>query len=181
VRRQQPVAHRHRPFAARAVFLVKLAEYARTLRVRPVVQLFLDRIFENLTLFFDHQNLVEPLREAMRALRFERPHAADLIKPDADARTGCVVETEIGERLAHVEIRLAAGHDAEARMRRIDFDAVQLVRAHVGERGVPLEVEQTRFLHERRIGPADIQAALGHREIFGQNDFRAMRIDIHGS
>ncbi|MGF6635558.1 hypothetical protein OKW39_002709 [Paraburkholderia sp. MM6662-R1] len=111
-------------------------------------------------------------------MRFERPHAADLVQPDADARAGFVVETEVGQRLAHVEISFAAGHDAEARMRRIDFDAVEFVRSHVGEARVPLVVEQTRFLHERRIGPADVQPTVGHHEVFRQDDVGAVRIDI---
>ena len=179
VRRQQPVAHRHRPFAARAVLLVELAVHARTLRIRPVVQLFLDRVFENLALFLDDQNLFEPVRECVRALRFERPHAADLVQH------GCRCARRFRRR-----DRDRRAPDArrdrpcppvmmpKRACRRIDLDAVQLVRAHVGERGVPLVVEQTRFLHERRIGPADVQAAFGHREIGRHDDFRAMRIDI---
>ncbi len=181
MRRQQPVAHRHRPFATRAVLFIELAEHARTLCIGPVVQFFLDCVFENLALFFNHQNFLETAREGLRTLRLERPDTADLVQTDADARAGFVVEAEIGQRLTHIEVRLAAGHDAETRVRRIDLDAVEFVRAHIGERRVPLVVEQTRFLHQRRIRPADVQAAFGHREVVWQNDFRAVRIDVDRS
>ncbi len=179
VRGQQPFPHRNGPLAAGAILLVELAKHARTLRIRPVVQLFLDGVFEDLTLLFDHQNFFQTACEGLRALRFQRPDAAHLVQADADARAGFVVEAEVGERLAHIEIGLAAGHDAEARMRCVDLDAIQLVCTYIGESGVPLVVEQTRFLNERRIGPTDVEATLGHAKVFGQDDLGAVRIDIH--
>ena len=63
VRGQQPVAARHGPFAAFVVALVELAEDARAHVVAPVVQLLLQRVFENLALLFDDENLFEAGRE----------------------------------------------------------------------------------------------------------------------
>ena len=67
----------------------------------------------------------------------------------ADPGTGLGVQPEIVQRLAGVQVGLAAGDDAEPGVRRIDDRAVQPVGAHVGQRGVPLEVEQTRLLLQR--------------------------------
>lgn len=178
MRRQQPVAHRHRPFAAGVVALVELAVHARTHVVAVVVQLFLELVFEDLALLFHHQDFLQPFGEGACAVRLQRPHAADLVQADADAAAGLVIEAQVDQRLAHVQVGLAGGHDAEARLRRIEHHAVELVGAHIGQARVPLVVEQAGFLHQRRIGPADVQAARRHDEVFGQHDLGAVRIDI---
>ncbi|MNS82483.1 hypothetical protein D3C72_1162290 [compost metagenome] len=179
VRRQQPVALRDRPFAARVVLLVKLAVDLGAHVVAPVVQLFLERVLHNLALLFDHQDFLQAFGKGAGAVRLQRPHAADLVQADADLRTGGIVQAQVGQRLARVEIGLAAGHDAEARVRRIDLDAVQLVGAHIGQARVPLVVEQARFLFQRRIWPADVQAARRHDEVVRQHDLHAVRIQFH--
>ncbi len=180
VRGQKPAAARHRPFAALVVPFVELAEHARADVVAPVVQLFLQRVLEDLPLFLDHQDLVEAGGELARVLRVERPHTADLHHANADARAGIVVQAQVGQRLPDIEIGLAGGHDAEARPRRIDDHAVQPVGAHIGQRRVPLVVQQPCLLRQRRIGPADIEPALGHREVLRQHDLDAVRIDVDG-
>lgn len=179
MRRQQPIGHRHRPFAAGVVLFVKLAVHARTHVVAVVVQLFLELVFEDLALLFHHQDLLQALGKGARAVCFQRPYTADLVQANADAAAGVLIKAEVDQRLTYVEVRLAGGHDAEARLRRIEHHAVELVGPHVRQAGVPLVVEQAGFLHQRRIGPADVQAALRHGEIFGQDDLRAMRIDVH--
>ena len=55
------------------------------------------------------------LGEAPRAFRLERPGHADLVEADAERPAALLVDAEIVERLAHVEIGLAGGDDAEAR------------------------------------------------------------------
>src|SRR5690606_24627189 len=50
VGRQQPAALGHRPLAAAPVLLVELAVDPGTTPVRPVVELFLDRVLEDLAL-----------------------------------------------------------------------------------------------------------------------------------
>ena len=88
-----------------------------------------------------------------------------------------VVEAEVVQRLARVVVGLAAGDDAEAVVRAVDHVVVEPVGAHVGERGVPLVVDQPRLLLERRVGPADVQAARRHREVLGQHDVDAVGVD----
>ncbi|MNL42374.1 hypothetical protein D3C87_1648270 [compost metagenome] len=120
---------------------VELAEHTRAHVVAPVVQLFLQRIFQNLALFLDHQNLFQTGRELARILRIQRPDAAHLQYADAGLLTGGVIQPQVVERLAHIQISLARRHDAEVRARRIDHHAVQLVGAHIGQRGVPLVIQ----------------------------------------
>src|SRR5664279_5382857 len=90
-----------------------------------------------------------------------------------------VVEAEVGQRLAGVVVGLARSDDAEAIVRPFEDVVVEPVGAHVGERGVPLVVHQTGFLLERRVGPADVQAARRHLEVFGQDDVDAVGVDLH--
>ena len=137
-RRQQPLATRHRPLAAGVVTLVELAEHARAHVLAPVVEFLLERVFEDLPFLLDHQDLVETGGELACVARFERPHATDLEDANADAPADRLVEPQVGERLAHVEIGLAGGDDAEARVRGIDDDPVQAVGTHVGECRVAL-------------------------------------------
>jgi len=168
-----------RPFA----LLVELADHARAhvpaLRVPPVVELFLQLVLEQLALFLHHQDLVQPLGEVAHAVGFERPHHADLVQADADLGGQRVVDAEVVEGLAHVEIALAAGDDAQARRGRVDDDVVEAVGACVGERGVELVVQQALFLHQRRIGPTDVEAVRRQREVGGDDDLHACRVDVH--
>ena len=77
-----------------------------------------------------------------------------------------LVDAEIVERLAHVEIALADGDDADLRLAAAgDDDPVELVGADEGEHGVALVVLQPRFLVEDAVAQADVEAAGRHREI----------------
>ncbi len=173
VRWQQPVAVRPYPFA----FLVELADHARPHVVAPVVELLLQLVLDDLALFFHHQDLGEPLGEVTHAFGLERPGHRDLEKPDADLGGLALVDAQVFQRLAHVEVALAAGDDAQPRLRRIDDDAVQLVDAAVVERRVDLVVLHPRLGGEERIGPANRHAIDRQREIVGDDDVHAGRVD----
>ena len=178
---QQPVLRRIglAPFAAGLVALrfVELAEHVRPHVGPPAVELLLDLVLDDLALLLDHQDLFEAEREVAGDRRFQRPDDVDLVQAQADAAAGLVVEAEVGERLARVVVGLARGDDAEAVVRALDDVVVEAVGAHVGERRVPLVVHQPRFLLERRVGPADVQAAGRHLEVLGQDDVDPVRID----
>ncbi len=163
---QQPAAVRQRPLA----FLVELADDARAHVLAPVVEFLLQLVLDQLALFFDHQNFFQPFGKAPHAVRFERPDHADLVQADADFGRERVVDAEIVEGLAHVEVGLAGGDDAQARIGRVDHDAVQPVGAAIGQRGIQLVVEQARLLHQAIIGPADVEAAGRQGVIGGQHD-----------
>ena len=168
-RRQQPVAVRAHPFA----LFVELADDARPHVVAPVVELLLQLVFDDLPLFLDDQDLFQPFGELAHALRLERPRHRDLVDANADLGGVGVVDAEVVERLADVEIALAAGDDAEPRLRRIDDDPVELVDAAIGERRVDLVVLHPRFGLEEAVRPADVQTVGRQREIVGHDDLRA--------
>jgi hypothetical protein len=118
---QQPVALR--PFAD----FVELADDARPDILAPVVELFLQLVFEQLALFLDDEDLFQPFGEVADAFRFQRPDHADLVEPDADFGGERVVDAELVQGLPDIEIALAGRQDAEPRGGRVDHHAVQLV------------------------------------------------------
>src|SRR5688500_17936457 len=85
VRRQQPGAGGLAAAAAPFAAVVELADHARRAHaVLPVVELFLDLVFDELALLLDHQDLLQPLGEAPRALRLERPGHGNLVDAQTD-------------------------------------------------------------------------------------------------
>ena len=178
-RRQNPVSLRHGPFAP--VLLVELADYARhaLASADPLEQLLFQLILDHLPFFFHHQDFGQAFGEIVDRPRLQRPHHRAFEQSYADAPAGLLVQSQVDQRLARVQVRLAAGHDAEARLGRVDLGAVEPVLAAVRQSGVQLVIEQPRFLRERRVGPADVQARRRHREILGQPDADPLRIDDH--
>src|SRR5690242_12862968 len=117
---EQPLAHRHRnvgrveralhrkqPVAA----LVLLADAHRL--VGAAVKLLAHLHLDERTLLLDHDDEIEPLRELLQLTLRQRPWAADLVDADAELVALDLVEIELVERLAHVEIALAGGDDAD--------------------------------------------------------------------
>ncbi|MNS15586.1 hypothetical protein D3C72_472230 [compost metagenome] len=180
VRRQQPVALRHRPFAA--ILVVELANHARNLLAAadPTEQLFLQLVFQHLALFLNHQDLVQPFRKLLRAGGFQRPHHAHLEQAQTDALAHRFRQAQVRQRLARVQIRLARRHDAKARiaLRHMPQFAVELVGARVGQRRVQLVVQEPRLLLQGRIRQADVQAVGRQQEILGQQNPHALRIHV---
>ncbi len=175
-RGQQPVAVRAHPFA----LLVELADHVGPHVVAPVVELLLELVLDDLPLFLDDEDLFQPFRELPDPLGLERPRHRDLVDAEADLRGIGVGDAEIGERLPHVEVALAAGDDPEPRLGRIDDDPVELVHAAVVQRGVDLVVLHPRLGGEERVGPADREAVRRQRKIVRDDDRRAVRTDVHG-
>ena len=173
-RRQQPVAVRAHPLT----LFVELADDARADVVAPVVELLLQLVLDDLPLLLDHQDLGEALGEVAHALGLERPGHRDLEQADADLGGLLLVDAEIVERLANVEIALAAGDDAEPRLRAVDDQLVEPVHAAVVQRRVDLVVLHPRFGSEERIGPADRHAVGRQREIVGDDDFDVARVTV---
>ena len=181
---QQGVGRRvgHGPLAAGVVtlHLVELAHHIGPHIGAPVVQLFLELVFDDLAFFFDHQNLLQAGGEVAGQLCLQRPHHTHLVQADAELAAGGVVQAQVEQRLARVVVGLAAGHDAETVVWPLDHVVVELVGADVGQRGVPLVMHQPRFLLQRMVGPADVQTAGRHLEIGGYDDVDALGVDHRG-
>ena len=184
---QQPVAVVHHDVAVGAgaaqqrplALLVELADHPRAHVLAPVVELFLELVFDELALLLDHQDLVEALGEAAHPVGLEGPHHAHLVEPDADLGGEGRVDAQVVEGLAHVEVALAGGDDAQPRLRRVDHHPVEPVGAAVGQRRVELVVEQALLLHQRRVGPAQVEAAVGHLEVVGFAHHHPHRVHVH--
>ena len=108
---QSPCLRCAAPFA----LVVELADDARAHVVAPVVELFLQLVFEDLALLLDDQDFLEALGELRARLRLERPGMPTLNRRMPMSRGRRFVDAEVVERLAHVEVGLAGGDDAEAR------------------------------------------------------------------
>jgi hypothetical protein len=98
--RQQPTSAAFRPFAD----FVELADDARADILAPVVEFFLQLVFEQLALFLDHQDFLQPFGKVADAFRFQRPDHADLVEADADFGGQRIVDAQFVEGLAHIEI-----------------------------------------------------------------------------
>ncbi len=167
---------RQDPFAR----FVVLADDGRPLPLVVVEQLLHLALDEGL-LLLDHHDVLQPARERADAGGLERPGHADLVDADAEVAAGRLVQAEVFERLQHVEVALAGGDDAQARVRRIDRHAVDAVGARERLRGLHRVHVQAHFLVERRIRPADVEAARRDRELVvaRQHDPQRERIDVH--
>ena len=171
----------HAPFAAREIVraLVELAQHMGAHIGTPVVQLFFQLVFDDLALFFHHQNLAQPGGKFARGLGFQRPHHAHLVQAQADALAGGRVQPQVLQRLAGVVVGLAAGDQAETVVRPLDHIVVEPVGPDVGQRGVPLVVKQAGLLVQCVVGPADVQAAGRHGKV-GQHDLHPLGVDFGG-
>ena len=117
--------------------------------------------------------------------------AADLVEPDAQLVALDLVDAELVERLAHVEIALAGGDDADLRVASARGDgAIELVGAHEGQHGVALVVVQPGLLGQDRSRRRMLRPPSGIVEIVGSDDVdplqaavdRRRRLDrlVHG-
>ena len=160
--------------------LVLLADADRL--VGGAVKLFADLDLDQRALFLDHDDEVEALGEFHQFEAADRPRAADLVETQAEVVALDLVEAELVERLADVEIALADGDDADLGVAPARADhAVELVRPHEGQHGVALEVVQARFLAEHGVAEPDVEPARRHREVVGDDDLHAVEAAVdHG-
>ena len=123
-----------------------------------------------------------PVGELLEVALADRPRAGDLVEPDAEVVALDLVDAELVERLAHVEIALADRDDADLRLAPARGDvAVELVGAHEGQHGVALVVVQPRLLAEDGVAQADVEPALRHLEVVGDDDVDAIEAAVdHG-
>src|ERR1700738_1789910 len=114
------------------LLLITLADNHRL--VGRTVKLLAHLHFDQRTLLLDADDEVEPFGEGFQLGARDRPRARDLEQADAEIVALDLVDAELIERLAHVEIAFADRDDAYFRVRpaRCD-DTVELVRLDEGE------------------------------------------------
>ena len=162
---------------------VALARDARA--VVLVVERARDLLFEQRSLLFDHEHVVEVAAELAQAFGLDGPDEGDLVDLEADLAGTRLVDAELVESLADVEGGFARRDDADpsargrARMERArpEHDAVEAIRPCERERRrQPLLVEPGLDL-ERNVGEADVEA-FGSFVRFRQHDRCAVRADL---
>ena len=170
VARERAVRGEQRP-----VLLVALADDHR--RVRPAVEQLLELPLDQPALLLDHDDLLEPVGERQQRLPLERPDQAELQDPQAQPLRQRLVDAEVVERLAQIEVGLAGRDDPEPRSLAVEDRSVEAVGR--GERAHRLELEavQALLLGERRVRPADVEAARRQREL-GRGDLEPRRIEL---
>ena len=161
--REQPVA-----------VLVLLADAGRL--VGGAVQLLAHLHLDQRALLLDDDDQLEALRRmpAGRAGSSGQGQR-DLVEPQAEIVGAHLVDAELVERLAHVEIALADRDDADLRIAAArGDDAVEPVGADEGEHGVALVVVQPRLL-PRMVSPSRMfEPARRHGEIVRHDDLHAV-------
>ena len=170
---QQPFADRDRDLAGieRALRgkqplprFVALADDHRLMR-RPV-ELLANLHLDERALFLDDDDQRQARREFAQTRRLDRPGAAELIEAQAQRVAARLVEAEIVERLAHVEIGLAERHHADLGIGAArEDDAVEPVGGDPGDDRGALFLVQARFLRQDAVVPADVEAARRRRKV----------------
>ncbi len=156
--------------------LVVLADDGRTMIGTVEVLLYLHLDERSLLLHDDHH--LQPRDELADVLHVERPGTGDLEQPHADLVGAGFIDADVLERLAHVEIALADGDDADPGVRAAGIDdAVEPVGADERRRRPSLVFVQPRLLAHLVQFVADVEPARRHLEI-GQDDVEPVERNI---
>ncbi len=146
-------------------------------RVRAAVEQLLELALDQRPFLLDDEDLLETGGKALDLLALERPDQAELEDAQAEPRGLGLVDAEVVERLAQVEIGLAGRDDAEPRLGAVEDQPVEAVGARERQRRLELEAVEALLLGERRVGQADVEAARRQREV-RRGDPDAIRVEL---
>ena len=146
--------------------LVVLADHAFGFPARIVVEVLLELALDDAALLLDHEHLVLALDELERAVVLEWPDHADLVDVETDAPRLAPVDAEQAQCFHQVEMTLAGGDDPVARIRDVEDLPVDRILGSEGERRGLLRLEPFLDLRTGEVGPAVVQAARRHVEIW---------------
>src|SRR5205085_3047005 len=164
--RKQPIA-----------LLVAFADADRL--VRRAVEFLANLYLDERALLLDHDDEIEAVGELRKLAPGQRPRAADLVDPDAPLVALDLVEVELIERLAHVEVALAGRDDADLGVAAAGGDVtVDLVGVHEGQHRAALDIVQPRLLAEDGVDQPDIETALRHAEIVREHDLHPVEAAV---
>ena len=174
---------RLRPFTAVTGHVIELTQHIGSHIRTPVVELFFELVFNDLALFFDHQNFLQSCGELACKLRVQRPHHGDFVQANAQTAASVIVQTQVKQGLACVVEGFAAGDQPQAvalaPVGALDHVVIQTVGAHIGQRGIPLVVKQAGLLFERGIGPSDVNTTHRHLKL-RHDDVHAVWVNHSG-
>ncbi|MCG3190125.1 MAG: hypothetical protein LKCHEGNO_02736 [Burkholderiaceae bacterium] len=168
---------------------VALADDHRPLGRRRVVEQVAQLGLDHRRLLLDDEDLLQAARELAQPRRLDRERQPHLVQPHAGGGEHRRRDLQPAQYLHQVEVRLAAGDDAHAGLRRHDHLAVDRVdareRAHRGQ----LVVQAHLDARARQVGPAVVQA-VGRCRVAGERahgigvapalDAREHRVEVDG-
>ena len=152
------------------------AQHAPALAI--VEDRLLDLDFQQLALFLDADDQVEPLGPFLERQPVERPDHADLVGGDAQRFGLGRADAQQVERVHGVEPALARRDDADLRPRLAEDALVDPVRPTEGFGGETLVIVQPRLLCDGAVLEADVHTVLGHLEIVGRDDLHPVRVAV---
>ncbi len=165
----------HRPTLA-----IELADDSRSNLARPVEQQVLDLGFEYRGLFLDHQNLLEALGERRKARGLDRVSESDLVESNAGGFELGERQTQAAQNFHEIEMTLAAGDDAQVRLRRGQEQAIDAVL--FGESAHRIEFgRKSRFESlAGQIRHANVQTAFRRDKTLGITPIAPQGVQVHG-
>ena len=164
----------------RLALLIGLADDNRALVIR--IQNILDLGFDQRALFLHHDDGREARGKIRDDRRFERPHHAELQQPDTKLCRLRLVDPEVIQRLAHIEIGLARRDDAKPRrLSTLHDDAVDGIGPGEGFHRGHLVHMQAFFLRHAIITRADVKPIRGQHVISRSNRLDALKSGLDDS
>ena len=143
-----------------AAFLVEFSDYPWARAHRIVVKLPGELVLDNGALLLHHQYFFQALGKIVRTARFQRPGHAYLVDSQPDLRRHRLSDTHIFQRLHDIQVGLAAGDDAQARLGTVHYDPVEVIRPGKCPRCVDFVLVEAQFLVQWLVRPARVHAAL---------------------
>ena len=159
---------------------VELAKHARARCHRVVVELTGKLVLDDGALLLHHQDFLQPLGKIVGGARLQRPGHAHLVDAQANLRGHGVVDAHVLQRLHHVQIGLAGGDDAKARIGAIHDDAVEAVHPGKLPRRIDLVFVEPQFLLQRLVWPAPVHPIERQLKLLGNHDLNAVGINVRG-
>jgi hypothetical protein len=92
--------------------LVELSDDARAHIGAPIIKLLFDLVFDDGALFLDDQHLFEPFGKLPHHFSVQGPAHSEFEYPQADLGGERLVDTEIFQGLADIQIGFTGGDDA---------------------------------------------------------------------
>ncbi len=144
----------------------------------PVVEnRLLDLDLDQLSLFLDDDDQIQPLGPVVEALHVHREGLADLVGRDAKPFRLGRVDAQKAHGVKKVEPVLAGRDKADLRPRLAPDPPVKAIGARKRLCGEALVVDHPRFLRDPVIAQTDVQTALGHVEL-GHDERHPVRASI---
>ncbi len=165
--------------AGREQFIAPIIPPAVNPPPAPIIKdRFFDLHFQQLALFLDHHDQVQPLGPVAKTVHIQRPSLANFVGGDAQTVGLGPVHTQQFHRMGQIQPVLARRHKTDFRARFTPDPFVNFIRLCKGFCGDPLVINHPRLLQNRRVDQADVQPAFGHLE-FRRDELHPVRVAIN--